>query len=101
DAFHHTEALIENLPELLDPNEGSLVLFSSRRQMLDVYERLESDWQERILLQDDRSKQETLAEHRRRIDGGKGSVIFGLASFAEGVDLPGEYCRHVVVAKIP
>ena len=34
-------------------------------------------------------------------DGGSGSVIFGLASFAEGVDLPGDYCRHVVIAKIP
>jgi ATP-dependent DNA helicase DinG len=28
-------------------------------------------------------------------------VIFGLASFAEGVDLPGDYCSHVVIAKIP
>jgi ATP-dependent DNA helicase DinG len=101
DAFHHTEALIDNLPLLLNENEGSLVLFSSRRQMLDVYERLEPAWQERILLQDDRSKQETLAEHRRRIDREEGSVIFGLASFAEGVDLPGKYCSHVVVAKIP
>lgn len=101
DAFHHSESLIENLPLLLNKDEGSLVLFSSRRQMLDVYERLDSSWQERILLQDDRSKQETLAEHRRRIDREEGSVIFGLASFAEGVDLPGKYCNHVVVAKIP
>jgi ATP-dependent DNA helicase DinG len=29
------------------------------------------------------------------------SVLFGLASFAEGVDLPGDYCRHVVIAKLP
>lgn len=101
DAFHHTEAMIETLPQLLDKDAGSLVLFSSRRQMLDVYERLDSDWQERILLQDDRSKQETMAEHRRRVDREEGSVIFGLASFAEGVDLPGKYCSHVVVAKIP
>ncbi len=28
-------------------------------------------------------------------------MIFGLASFAEGIDLPGEYCQHVVVVKIP
>ena len=28
-------------------------------------------------------------------------MIFGLASFAEGIDLPGAYCRHVVIAKIP
>jgi ATP-dependent DNA helicase DinG len=25
----------------------------------------------------------------------------GLASFAEGVDLPDDYCRHVVIAKLP
>jgi ATP-dependent DNA helicase DinG len=24
-----------------------------------------------------------------------------LASFAEGVDLPGNYCRHVIIAKLP
>lgn len=101
DAFHHTEALIEHLPLLLEEDEGSLVLFSSRRQMLDVYERMDTPWQDRILLQDDRSKQETLAEHKRRIDRGEGSVIFGLASFSEGVDLPGKYCDQVVVAKIP
>ncbi len=28
-------------------------------------------------------------------------MLFGLASFAEGVDLPGAYCEHVVIAKIP
>ncbi|MGQ9426369.1 ATP-dependent DNA helicase DinG [Gilvimarinus sp. F26214L] len=101
DAFQHTESLIQNLPQLLNRDEGNLVLFSSRRQMLDVYDGLESSWQQLILVQDDRSKQETLAEHKRRLDSGQGSIIFGLASFAEGVDLPGKYCSHVVVAKIP
>ena len=28
-------------------------------------------------------------------------MIFGLASFAEGIDLPGAYCEHVVIVKIP
>src|SRR3546814_4026794 len=36
-----------------------------------------------------------------RVDDGDKSVLFGLASFAEGVDLPGAYCEHVVIAKIP
>jgi ATP-dependent DNA helicase DinG len=54
-----------------------------------------------ILMQGDYSKQEILRRHRECIDSGRGSVIFGLASFAEGVDLPGAYCRHVVIAKIP
>jgi ATP-dependent DNA helicase DinG len=101
DSKAHTELLIQQLPELLDQREGALVLFSSRRQMLDVYSGLAALLGELILLQGDYSKQEILRRHREAIDSGVGSVIFGLASFAEGVDLPGDYCRHVVIAKIP
>ena len=101
EAQAHTDALIAQLPSILDPGEGSLVLFSSRRQMLEVYQGLSGEFGERILMQGDFSKQEILRRHRDMIDSGQGSVIFGLASFAEGVDLPGDYCRHVVIAKIP
>jgi ATP-dependent DNA helicase DinG len=101
DAQAHTEALIAQLPTILDHGEGSLVLFSSRRQMQDVYQGVSAKFCGRILLQGDYSKQEILRRHKAAIDGGGGSVIFGLASFAEGVDLPGDYCRHVVIAKIP
>jgi ATP-dependent DNA helicase DinG len=44
DAQAHTEELLELLPQLLDASEGSLVLFSSRRQMNDVYDGLPRDW---------------------------------------------------------
>jgi len=101
DAQAHTAALIEQLPRVLERGEGSLVLFSSRRQMQDVYSGLREELGDSILLQDDYSKQEILRRHRAAIDAGSGSIIFGLASFAEGVDLPGDYCRHVVIAKIP
>jgi len=101
DAQAHTDALIAQLPQLLERSEGSLVLFSSRRQMVDVYHGLTSEFGEMILLQGDYSKQEILRRHREVIDRGEGSIIFGLASFAEGVDLPGDYCRHVLIAKIP
>jgi len=104
DAQAHTEALIDQFPKILDPAEGSLVLFSSRRQMLEVYQGLSGELSNElggILMQGDYSKQEILRRHREAIDAGRGSVIFGLASFAEGVDLPGDYCRHVVIAKIP
>lgn len=97
----HTESLIANLPQLLNKDEATLMLFSSRRQMLDVYEGLSQTWRDLILLQGDNSKQEMLLRHRKLIDEGQGSVLFGLASFSEGVDLPGDYCRHVVIAKLP
>ena len=54
-----------------------------------------------ILCQDDYQKAQLLRYHRQRVDRGEGSIIFGLASFAEGVDLPGKYCTHVLIAKIP
>ena len=101
DAQAHTAALIEQLPQVLSREEGSLVLFSSRRQMLDVYNGLSGEFAGGILMQGDYSKQEILRRHREAVDAGNGSIIFGLASFAEGVDLPGDYCRHVVIAKIP
>jgi len=97
----HTRSLVTHLPELIAPQEGTLVLYSSRRQMLDVFEQLPETLRERILVQGDRSRQEILDRHRQRLDKGEGSVIFGLASFAEGVDLPGHYCNHVIIAKLP
>lgn len=80
---------------------GVLVLFSSRKQMRTVYELLRAELCDSVLMQDDYSKQVLLSEHRRRIDANEPSMIFGLASFAEGIDLRGSYCTHVVIAKIP
>lgn len=97
----HTQELIALLPQRLQPEEASLVLFASRQQMLEVLAGLPGDWRERVLCQEDLPRAALLAEHRRRIDAGEGSVIFGLASLAEGVDLPGDYCTHVVIAKLP
>jgi ATP-dependent DNA helicase DinG len=100
-AQQHTDAIIRLLPRVLDRQEGALMLFSSRRQMQDVLEGLPREWREIILCQDDYQKAQLLKFHRQRIDRGDPSIIFGLASFAEGVDLPGKYCEHVLIAKIP
>ena len=101
DAAAHTAAIIRDLPELVEGSRGSLVLFSSRKQMQDVFDGLDRDWRKQVFIQGNLSKQETLNKHKARVDGGDSSVLFGLASFAEGVDLPGAYCEHVVIAKIP
>ena len=101
DVAAHTQAIIETLPLILAPDGGSLVLFSSRRQMEDVAAGLPIDWQERLLMQGQLQKFALLEEHSKRVASGHGSVIFGLSSFAEGVDLPGDLCTHVVIAKLP
>jgi ATP-dependent DNA helicase DinG len=97
----HTREVTAFIESRLDFNAGNLVLFSSRWQMEEVFYSLERRSRTGILLQGDLSKQETVRQHRERIDDGEGSTIFGLASFAEGVDLPGDYCTHVVIAKLP
>jgi len=100
-AAAHTEAVIALLPEIINWQEGSLVLFSSRRQMEVVYEQLPEECLAQVLIQGQWGNQEIVRRHKAAIDAGDGSVIFGLASFAEGMDFPGNYCCHVVIAKIP
>lgn len=100
-AQQHTQSIIELLPSIVPAEQAALVLFSSRRQMEEVHAGLGASWQPRVLIQGVDSKQMLLTKHRAKIDSGQGSVLFGLASFAEGVDLPGKYCEHVVIAKIP
>jgi ATP-dependent DNA helicase DinG len=97
----HTDFIAAALPRLLEPDCAALMLFSSRRQMLDVMDRLPKPWQDKVLCQDDFQKAQLLKYHRQRVDNREGSLIFGLSSFAEGVDLPGKYCTHVLIAKIP
>ncbi len=97
----HTALIVKALPSLLQEPIAALMLFSSRRQMLDVMQSLPDDLHDKVLCQDDYQKAQLIKYHRQRVDEGKGSLIFGLASFAEGVDLPGKYCTHVLIAKIP
>lgn len=105
DTLAHTDAIVNfvrrHLQQQANTAQGMLVLFSSRRQMEDVFYALEKECQKLILMQGDLSKQEMISEHKRRIDADQCSALFGLASFAEGVDLPGDYCTHVVIAKLP
>jgi len=101
DSAAHSAAISAALPGLLADAKGSLVLFSSRRQMQEVFEALPAEFADRILRQGEHSKQKTLQIHRERIEKGQASILFGLASFAEGIDLPGALCEHVVIAKIP
>lgn len=100
----HTDEIIALLPHIIDTSKGTLVLFASKKQMNDVeYELLRSDpqWKKLLLTQGQKNKLAIIKEHKKQIDKGHGSVILGLASFAEGIDLPGHYCEHVIIAKLP
>lgn len=100
-ALEHTAEIVRLFPQLIKQDKAALLLFSSKKQLQEVYESLDSTLQEDILCQSDMSKQRLLNEHQSRIDNGERSILFGLASLAEGVDLPGKYCEHVIIAKLP
>ncbi|MFM9271006.1 ATP-dependent DNA helicase DinG [Halomonas elongata] len=96
----HERAIVEFV-EALDDKEAVLMLFSSRAQLRGVERALSRERRDRVLAQDRLPKRELVERHRERIDKGEGSILFGLASFAEGIDLPGEYLTHVVITRLP
>lgn len=80
---------------------GMLVLFTSREGMRRAVRAVSDQMAEKMLVQDSRPIPELVAEHKARIDRGLRSVLVGLDSMAEGLDLPGKYCGHVVVTRLP
>lgn len=97
----HTREVIEMLPNVLKQHKSGLVLFAARKTMTEVYEQLPKEVQRHCLIQQGTGVPTLLKEHRIRIDRGEQSYLFGVASLREGIDLPGDYCRHVVIAKLP
>lgn len=99
-----TKELSNYLAKTIDYDDGygTLVLFFNRVQLQEAYALLPMDLQKRVLLQTDfLSNQKLINEHKKNIDNGRPSIIFGLNSFAEGVDLPSLYCIHVIITKLP
>ena len=90
------------LPSLLEGQVGGqLVLFTSKRQMNACYEALPPGLKSSVLVQGQRARGEMLKEHASRVQAGKPSVLFGLQSLGEGIDLPGNLCTQVIIDKLP
>ncbi|MBY7662122.1 ATP-dependent DNA helicase DinG [Vibrio cyclitrophicus] len=99
-----TEYLIEILPKVIEDNKANLVLFSSYWQMNKVAEALATGFVKKswaLQVQGDSSRTEILKKHKKLIEQGKTSVLFGTGSFSEGLDLPGELLENLVITKIP
>lgn len=102
DGHAFTQEFQTLVPQILRAfTAGQLVLFVSRRMMETVYATMPEDLQARILMQGQRPRKALLAEHRDRVAAGQPSILFGLQSFGEGLDLPGKLCEHVLIEKIP
>lgn len=96
--------LLTLLPAVITPrkDKGTLVLFTNRKTMAQAYERLRMEFGDLVISQDTHGgalKVRTL--HCERIDSGMPSILLGVKSLAEGFDLPGHYCTHLVVTQLP
>ena len=98
--FEHTQEVARQLLERIDCNEGSLVLFASNKQMQTVADLVETKLDCSLMVQGEFSKKRILEKHLELRKNKQGSVIFGLDSFAEGVDLKGGNLTHVFIAKL-
>jgi len=99
-AFEHTQELAKELKKRINQELGTLVIFASNNQMQMVADLVEQSLDCSLLIQGEYSKKRILEKHIGLRRQSKGSVIFGLDSFAEGVDLKGDNLNHVMIAKL-
>jgi ATP-dependent DNA helicase DinG len=91
-------ALLQDLPTV---QKGALVLFTARAHLQQVVAALPAEWRERVLVQGQLPRARLLARHRERVRAGEPSILFGLQSFGEGMDLPGPLCEDLFITKLP
>jgi ATP-dependent DNA helicase DinG len=96
----HPKTIAACLEDARDPG-GVLVLFTSRAKLRATLDAIAPGLRHRVLAQGDMPIAALLANHRERIAAGHQSVIFGLQSFGEGLDLAGDLCSKVIVTGLP
>lgn len=91
------DALFEKVLPILQASQGAaFVLFTSFRIMQQFEEKL-ADYEFNILTQGNTSKREMLKAFVEKPN----SVLLGTMSFWEGVDVPGDALRCVIIDKLP
>jgi ATP-dependent DNA helicase DinG len=88
--------------DLREVRHGALALFTSREQLRVAVEALPRDLRDVVLVQTELAARGAAGKrHRECVEAGGVSVIFGMQSFGEGLDLPGQLCESVFIAKLP
>lgn len=99
--LYTTQMVAALMADLREVPHGALVLFTSRVQMQAAVSVLDATLSEIVLVQGQMARGRLLGIHQARVESGRASVIFGLQSFGEGLDLPGLLCETVFIAKLP
>lgn len=89
------------LHDLANVQTGALVLFTSKEQMRQAVDALPSALRSKVLVQNTMPRFALLNKHREQVEAGQASIIFGMQSFGEGLDLPGALCASLFITKLP
>lgn len=93
-----TSAISEEILRILEESKGrAFLLFTSWRNMEEVYRNLLGRLPYLLLKQGDQPKQALIEIFKRDVS----SVLLGTTSFWQGVDVPGESLSCVIIDKLP
>jgi ATP-dependent DNA helicase DinG len=102
DSARYEEAILSRLPELLTRSKGrAFVLFTSYQLMQKAVARLRAwcvDQGYPLLSQSDGMPRSQMIDRFREAGN---AVLFGVDSFWQGVDVPGEALSNVIITKLP
>lgn len=95
------EELVKSLKLIISRTRGAtMVLFTSYKMLSYAYNNLKDEFEEegiRILSQSKLSRNYIMEEFQNQFN----NVIFGTSSFWEGVDLPGDLLKYLIMVKLP
>lgn len=101
DRSDYIPTIVDLLPEILQESQGrAFVLFTNRQQMMDIYQQVEPKLKKlgMNLLVQGQAARHRLVHRFKRADA---PVLFGMDSFWEGVDIPGDKLSCVVLTRLP
>ena len=97
----HSRAIVDELSHFMSYHKAGLMLMVSRRQLNEVVSLLPRELRDITMVQgEDGSRSQIIDAHRSKIDKGESSLLIGLASFSEGLDLKQQYLTFVGIAKL-
>lgn len=101
DARGHFMAVVQQLRDLVEASDGGIfALFTSHRDVREMAQQLREsghDARYPLLVHGEESRDILLQRFR---DAGR-AVLLGTATFWEGVDVPGDALRGILIAKLP
>ena len=97
----HHRVVYNQLVQLKARHKAILVLFTAKSALEKTFALCSPELKKQILCQQHFSKSELIKQHKKSIDSGETSILFGVDGLSEGIDLPKHYLTCVVITKLP